>query len=343
ISPDGLSLYITSNRPGGYGSFDLWVSQRATKNDPWGTPFNLGDTINGPGRDWSPVFSPDGHWMIYARNPGTDENFDELYITHRADKHDDFAWETPVNLGPNVNVPGAGNSGPSLFEDSATGLLNLYFTSHRPGGVGDFDIYRSIRQEDGTWTPAVLVPEVSSPYRDVRMTIRGDGLEMIITTTNPAYLPYPPNNPQAALDLYVSTRPTTHDPWSTPVNLGTTVNSPGPTVVDSAPYLSRDGRTLYFYSNRGGGVGANDLYMTTRKEIDEPRAFAASGAAAAFAPEVREDRPARPVPIRVPDHAQPPRGQEASPSAHPAPGLFPAGDTPADDDPWGGPGLGLSG
>jgi hypothetical protein len=268
ISPDGLSLYITSNRPGGHGSFDLWVSQRATKEDDWGPPVNLGNVINGAGRDFSPVFSPDGHWMIYARAPGEDENGDDLYITHRADKYDDFAWETPVRLGPNVNVPGYGDSGPALFEDPATGLLNLYFTSNRPGGKGDWDIYRSVRQEDGTFSPAELVREVSSPYRDVRTTIRGDGLEMILTATNPAYLPAP--NPQAALDLWVSTRPTTQDAWSTPVNLGLTVNSPSPTAADSAPDLSRDGKTLLFYSNRTdlGGLGGNDLYMTTRTELD---------------------------------------------------------------------------
>jgi hypothetical protein len=283
LSPDGLSLYITSNRPGsvlgpdGKPSLDLWVSQRATRDGDWGTPVSLGDVINGPGRDFSPVFSPDGHWMIYARAPGGDENGDDLYITHRADKHDDFGWGTPVNLGPNINVPGYGDSGPALFEDPTTGLLNLYFTSNRPGGKGDWDIYRSVRQEDGAFSPAELVPEVSSPYRDVRITIRGDGLEMILTAANPAYLPAP--NPQAALDLYVSTRPTTQSPWSTPVNLndlGSPVNSTIRTVADSAPYLSRDGKTLFFYSNRPGSTlgpdgmtPSNDLYMCTRKELDE--------------------------------------------------------------------------
>jgi hypothetical protein len=270
ISPDGLSLYITSNRtdlPDAHGSFDLWVSHRATTNGAWGTPVNLGDTLNGPGRDFSPDFSPDGHWMVYARSPDANENNDDLYLTHRADKHDDFGWEKPVNLGPNVNSA-YGDSGPALFEDPATGLLNLYFPSNRPGGPGDWDIYHSVRQEDGTWTTAELVPEVISPYRDVRITIRGDGLEMILTAANPAYLNPPPPNPQAALDLYVSTRPSTHDAWSAPVNLGTTVNSSDPIVADSAPYLSRDSKTLYFYSNRSGGLGGNDLYMTTRKELD---------------------------------------------------------------------------
>src|SRR5262245_42689283 len=47
LSPDGLSLYITSTRPGGFGSTDLWVCHRATGNSPWGPATNLGMTING--------------------------------------------------------------------------------------------------------------------------------------------------------------------------------------------------------------------------------------------------------------------------------------------------------
>ncbi|HMF14941.1 MAG TPA: hypothetical protein VKE94_21645, partial [Gemmataceae bacterium] len=83
----------------------------------------------------------------------------------------------------------------------------------------------------------------------------------------------PPPNPQAPLDLYVSTRASTLDPWSKPVNLndaGSPVNSTSPTVPDSAPYLSRDGKTLFFYSNRTDleHHGGNDLFTCTREEID---------------------------------------------------------------------------
>src|SRR3989337_1832818 len=46
ISKDGLSVYFNSVRPGGLGLFDIWVSQRATQDDPWGPPVNLGPTIN---------------------------------------------------------------------------------------------------------------------------------------------------------------------------------------------------------------------------------------------------------------------------------------------------------
>src|SRR5262245_63933062 len=46
LSKDGLSLYITSNRSGGQGADDLWVSQRASVDDAWGPPQNLGPVIN---------------------------------------------------------------------------------------------------------------------------------------------------------------------------------------------------------------------------------------------------------------------------------------------------------
>src|SRR5215469_8910331 len=60
LSKDGLSLYISSNRPGGYGADDIWVSQRASVDDPWGPPQNLGPTINSGAVELSPAFSRDG-------------------------------------------------------------------------------------------------------------------------------------------------------------------------------------------------------------------------------------------------------------------------------------------
>jgi len=77
-----------------------------------------------------------------------------------------------------------------------------------------------------------------------------------------------------AIDLWVSTRGTTQDPWSTPVNLGPVVNT---TVTDARPALSFDGTTLYFQSTRPGGLGPCDtptgpcifdLWVTTRTRLD---------------------------------------------------------------------------
>src|SRR5690349_19912429 len=70
ISRDGLSLYISSDRPGGFGGTDIWVSQRACDDtqDPacaWQTPVNLGPNINSAGNDLAPTFTPDGHQLYF--------------------------------------------------------------------------------------------------------------------------------------------------------------------------------------------------------------------------------------------------------------------------------------
>jgi hypothetical protein len=54
------------------------------------------------------------------------------------------------------------------------------------------------------------------------------------------------------------------DPWSTPVNLGTAINTAD---FDGGPAISFDGTALYFFSNRAGGSGGNDLYVTTRARV----------------------------------------------------------------------------
>src|SRR5215469_13125266 len=56
ISADGLSLYISSDRPGGYGDFDLYVSHRASADDPWDQPQNLGAVVNSLANESVPTF-----------------------------------------------------------------------------------------------------------------------------------------------------------------------------------------------------------------------------------------------------------------------------------------------
>ena len=54
-SPDGLSLYIASNRPGGLGGQDIWVAHRETGDAPWGTPENAGAPVNSSAADFCPT------------------------------------------------------------------------------------------------------------------------------------------------------------------------------------------------------------------------------------------------------------------------------------------------
>ncbi len=269
ISKDALRLYISSDRPGGFGGRDIWVSRRASLEDPWETPVNLGPNINSSTDDFAPNFSADGHLLFFhSGRPGGCGDFD-LYFSRRQDKFDDFGWGPALNLGlygrdplgPLVCIANTSfqDAGPTYFQDE-NGKAVLYINSNRPGGLGDLDIYVTELQQDGTWGPATLVPEISSPARDSRTAIRRrDGLEMILSSGRAGGL--------GGQDVWVSTRATTEDLWSPPVNLGPAINT---TAFDGAPAVSWDGMTLFFFSNRPGGFGGFDLYMSTRTKLTGP-------------------------------------------------------------------------
>jgi Tol biopolymer transport system component len=261
ISRDGLSLYFTCfSCPGNIGGSDIWVSQRASANDPWGTPQNLGLNINTSASESGPALSSDGHRLYFVSNRPGGFGGNDIYVSRRQNKRDDFAWQPPVNLGSGVNTL-ADEQGPEYFEDDKTGIITLYFGSNRPGGLGGTDIYASTLNENGdeeAFGPAVLVAELSSPFNDQGPSIRRDGLEMFLASDRPTL---------GNVDLWVSTRANTSDPWSTPVNLGPTVNS---MFADAGPALSFDGTELYFHSPfRPGNVGGPmfDIWVTTRAKL----------------------------------------------------------------------------
>jgi len=103
ISPDGLSLYFQSGRLGGSGNADLWVTTRETPDDDWGTPLNLGSTVNSTDDDWAPSLSPNGLELYFTSNrPGGPGGFSDIWLTTRATKEDD--WGEPEPLGPNINT-----------------------------------------------------------------------------------------------------------------------------------------------------------------------------------------------------------------------------------------------
>jgi len=283
ISKNGLSLYITSSRAGGVNGPNLdhfneiWVSQRAKIDAPWQAPVNLDafnetPVINAVGSGTAaPNFSADGHLLFFQSPRPGGYGGSDLYVSRRTNKHNDFGWQEPVNLGGLINTS-HGDFQPDYFEDEETGIVALYFTSDRPGGPvgslpGTTHTYVSTLGDDGTFGLAILVPELSSQYNDARTAIRRDGLEVFLSSDRP-------NGRIGAKDIWVSTRDSTLDPWSTPVNLGSTINYPG--YGTGTPALSWDGTTLYFTSDRPGGFNApanshltGDLYVTTRRKLRE--------------------------------------------------------------------------
>jgi Tol biopolymer transport system component len=147
---------------------------------------------------------------------------------------------------------------PAFYANDDLGLSTIYFGSNRLGGIGGFDIYETTTMdadlENAVWGPGVLVRELSSPARDTRTSVSKDGREIFITTDRSGGV--------GGLDIWVATRENSFSRWSTPVNPGGPLNS---AADDGSPALSKDGKSLYFFSTRGGGFGGRDIWLTVRQ------------------------------------------------------------------------------
>jgi len=132
ISADGKTLYFVSNRAGGSGGMDIWVTQ-LTPNNEWTVPRNLGDMINTPFSEETPFIHPDGRTLYFTSNGHVGMGEKDIYVT-RLD--DDGNWSVPQNLGYPINT---WNDEQGLFV-AASGE-KAYFSSDRKGGLGKLDLY----------------------------------------------------------------------------------------------------------------------------------------------------------------------------------------------------------
>ena len=256
IAPDELSLYFTSDRPGGYGAFDIWMSTRATKEDPWSEAVNPGPPINTPAWDFFPCLSPDGCTLYFgsSREGGMGNFMFDLWVSTRPTIND--PWGEPSHLGPNINDPKIDRA-PSISSDG----LELYFVSvNRPGGRGGPDIWIATREtQDSEWGPAVnLGAPVNTEYEELGPKLSADDLLLFFASGLTG-----PDRPggMGFCDIWMARRPSRDAAWGEPVNLGQPVNSG---EDEAFPYLSTDGRTLYFTvggSPFGGPKG--DLYQVS--------------------------------------------------------------------------------
>jgi Tol biopolymer transport system component len=258
-SPNGLRLYFASNRPGGLGGLDIWMSRRATQQDPWGEPVNLGESVNSAADDFCPSPSGRGRFFFVSTRDGGCGGAD-IYLTKRRDGERGPAR----NLGCALNSA-AGEASPSLVEVGRRPML--FFSSNRPdgfspdpdGAVPDADIYVSRRGADG-WRMPRLAEGLNSDAEDARPNVRRDGLVVVFDSTRPGTLGGP--------DIFVARRSELGAAWSTPRHLPAPINS---AANETRASLSRDGETMYFGSNRPGGeldpvssLPSNDIYRTHR-------------------------------------------------------------------------------
>ncbi|HEX5059095.1 MAG TPA: hypothetical protein VFV99_07030 [Kofleriaceae bacterium] len=170
-------------------------------------------------------------------------NFDS-----RSDAND--ASDATGQLGPpmvvgELTVGGVDADDPTLTAD----MLEIYFASSRPGGVGSGDIWRSIRNSvDEPWQPPVVVTELDSASVEESPGITADGLEMYFTSDR-----------GGGNDIWASTRPTRGDMWAAPTVVAELSTGSG----DFQPQPSATKLRIVFYRSSGN----RDIYEATRTAV----------------------------------------------------------------------------
>jgi hypothetical protein len=251
-SPDGLSLYMASNRPGGEGLLDIWVARRESTSAPFGAPQNLGQPVNSAADDFCPTPVRGGGLFFVSREalPGSC-GLGDIYFTRFNSTH---GWSEPMHLacapeGPNSALD---EQGPSYVEGDAQAFL--YFSRSSSTVLGE--IYVSEGIAGGSFGSAAPVTELNdATANDIQPNVRKDGREVVFSSNRSGTL--------GAQDVWISMRESIDDPWSAPVNVGGGVNT---VAAETRPSLSWDAGQLLF-GRAPGPEGMSDIYVSTRDKL----------------------------------------------------------------------------
>jgi hypothetical protein len=201
LSRNRRLLFLATDRPGGSGGFDIWVSWRPDPDDDfgWQTPVNLGSGINSAATDAGPSFLERGdRWptppvipqlYIASNRPGGPGGLD-LYVGSVPG-----GWAGPPALVTELSSPQADLT-PTVRRDG----LEIIFASGRTGAMGGFDLWHAFRKSvREPWsTPTNLGPLVNTEHLEVFPALSFDARSLVFQSTRPGGF--------GGSDLYVSTR-----------------------------------------------------------------------------------------------------------------------------------------
>lgn len=245
-------LYFTSRRKGNTGNTadqdgiitsDIWVSQNV--NGVFQKPKNLGSKVNTIGDEQITGLSSDGSKLILYYDYGA-KQFGDLQISINQKKE----FEAGKGLSGGVNSPYFETAG--CFGSSTS---QIYFASNRPGGKGGRDIYVSNELPDGTWSDALPIEALNTPYNEDFPQISADGKTMYFSSEG--------FNSMGGFDIFKSTFDTVNNVWKEPVNMGYPLNSPYDELCFSTTLNEEFGYTSKISEE---GAGDYDIYKVFFKD-----------------------------------------------------------------------------
>ncbi|UCE27199.1 MAG: PD40 domain-containing protein [Candidatus Coatesbacteria bacterium] len=249
IPEDGSYMIFVSDRPGGYGGGDLWISYKV--GGEWVTPENLSAEVNTGAAESAPYLAENDTILYFASFASGGYGGMDI-------------WSCPLvggvpgpktNLGPEINTVNL-ECCPAVTTDGQT----LYFCSDRPGSIGQMDIWVSEKTGDTWGVPYNLGGIVNTAQTDCPRWLSDDGDTLVISSTCVGGY--------GQADLWYAAK--SGDDWNQPVNLGPEINS---YAAEWGPgfYCNHGdmGGIIYFGSGRGGGEGAWDIWMSVDSDYVE--------------------------------------------------------------------------
>ena len=219
LAPDGQTLYFVSDRPGGLGGTDIYKVS-VQDNGTWGNPTNLGPTINTTRNEDAPYIHPDDSTLFFSSQGHNTMGGYDVFVTHLNNKGE---FSDPKNMGYPINTP----DDDIYFTLSSDGR-RAYYSSIRPGGYGEKDIYEVLFTNPMPVEPvAVLVGYIKSPTAGPLTT----SVTVITTQSGAAVSSKVRVNPKTGKFLQVLRPNTSYD---------VKITSNGQTVYDNPFYLPAD-------------------------------------------------------------------------------------------------------
>jgi hypothetical protein len=256
VSPDGSEFFFTRVID------DVFIMHRRLlgEDGSWSDPepvYTYPDRV--PGLAVDMAYSPDGLRLYflgrYSENLEAEETNSDLFVMER---QSDGGWSLASALPAPVNTPDDKESYPSVVADGS-----LYFSSDRPGGEGQADIWRAQHLADGSFDePVNLGPPVNSEHSEGDTYVAPDESWLVVTSRRPDGI--------GGGDLYVSYR-RDDGAWGEPQLLPPTINSD---LLDYCPMGTPDGRYLFFSRRTGNSwdeADAGDVYWVDTAVIERMR------------------------------------------------------------------------
>jgi outer membrane protein OmpA-like peptidoglycan-associated protein/tetratricopeptide (TPR) repeat protein len=156
LSADGRTIYFASDRPGGKGGLDIWMSQ---KNDDgsWQNPVNLGDSVNSPGDEQSPFIHQDGKTLYFSSDYHIGMGGFDLFVVRRDDMGN---WAHLSNLGYPINT----NRDEIGLIVNAQGNTAYYSSGKNPDygkDIFQFTLYEKARPQEVSYIKGLVYDEIS--------------------------------------------------------------------------------------------------------------------------------------------------------------------------------------